>query len=146
MTLGISSLAKHYHSLYKSEKKRRYDDELEKINEKIIEAVNNGNQNILNVLEKNIEALSNETTQLNNKVEATIEELHKLKAGVLSIYKKEFTQDCRKLLDPAHIITYDEFQNVSRNHEVYNGLGGNHEGDEMFAIVKEKYQDQTTAK
>lgn len=36
----------------------------------------------------------------------------------------------KELLKPNHIITYDEFADYSKQHNLYNKLGGNHEGDE----------------
>ena len=51
---------------------------------------------------------------------------------------KNFKSDCRRLLDENHEITLDEWEEIDADHEAYNGLGGNHRGDELFELVKKK--------
>lgn len=60
-------------------------------------------------MQKSIEASNTKRKLLDEKVEITIKELSKIKSGLLSMYKKDFINDCRTLLEPSHIITYDEF-------------------------------------
>lgn len=79
------------------------------IDEKVAEAIATGNKDLLEKLQKHIEASDTERKILDDKVEITIEELKKIKSGLLSMYKKNFIANCRILLDPSHIITYDEF-------------------------------------
>lgn len=62
-----------------------------------------------------------------------------LRQGILALQKELFLKEGRDLLDPGHIITYDEFMAYTQQHLVYNGLGGNHEGDEQFSLVQTKY-------
>jgi len=64
-----------------------------------------------------------------------------LKAGLLSMQGKEFKAECRKLLDENHQITLDEWEELDADHEAYNGLGGNHRGDQLFEMVKKKAEN-----
>ena len=76
------------------------------------------------VLQKQISNLSNE--------------MKSLKKGLLSIQGKEFKANCRKLLEDGHEITLDEWEEIDADHEAYNGLGGNHKGDQLYGLVKKK--------
>lgn len=58
--------------------------------------------------------------------------------GLLSVQRRTFKEDCERLLDPNHIITLDEFQQITNDHDIYNALGGNHNGDQLFALIEEK--------
>ena len=51
-------------------------------------------------------------------------------------------REAAKLLEPEYHITYNEFMDFTKSHAVYNGLGGNHEGDQAYDAVKEKYYKQ----
>ena len=85
-----------------------------------------------------------------DKVTARIDEMEKrndkqdesldaLKRGVLALQKEIFLKEGRDLLEASHIITYEEYMAYSQQHAIYNGLGGNHEGDEQFKLVTKKY-------
>lgn len=58
--------------------------------------------------------------------------------GLLSVQRRSFKEDCEHLLDPEHVITLDEFQQITNDHDIYNALGGNHTGDQLFKLVEEK--------
>lgn len=60
-------------------------------------------------------------------------------AGLLFLQKRDLLKEAQQLLEPSHTITYDEFMEFTKAHSVYNGLGGNHEGDEAYEAVKKKY-------
>ena len=64
-----------------------------------------------------------------------------LKRGILSIQKKDFTNMCLELLDQNHDLTLEEYRQCSEEHEVYNRLGGNHDGDRLFALVQKKAEN-----
>lgn len=63
--------------------------------------------------------------------------------GMLSVQGQSFRSTCRRLLEPAHIITMDEFEQVANDHTTYNKLGGNHVGDQLFKQVEIKFSNQT---
>jgi len=52
-----------------------------------------------------------------------------IKAGILALWKKVVLEQGKMLLKDDHIITTDEYLSFSQDHDVYNKLGGNHEGD-----------------
>ena len=58
--------------------------------------------------------------------------------GLLSVQRRSFKEDCEHLLYPEHVITLDEFQQITNDHDIYNALGGNHTGDQLFKLVEEK--------
>lgn len=67
-------------------------------------------------------------------------EMSSLKAGILSIQGREFKAHCRQLLDPSHgPITTDEWEEITADHDAYNGLGGNHLGDQLYSSVEKKF-------
>lgn len=84
--------------------------------------------------EKNVERDSRIMETL-NKLTTSIDTLTE---GLLSVQRREFEADCHRLLDPDHNITLDEFQQITNDHDIYNKLGGNHSGDQLFSLVEEK--------
>ena len=75
---------------------------------------------------------------LQDQISVLTQDLSQLKAGMLSIQGKEFRANCRKLLAEDHEITLDEWEEIDADHEAYNGLGGNHRGDQLYSLVKKK--------
>lgn len=76
-------------------------------------------------------------------LEADVEihaEIDALRDGMLSLQGREFKADCRYLLSEGHIITLNEYESIVEEHRIYNSLGGNHEGDALFSMVKAKYE------
>ena len=65
-------------------------------------------------------------------------QLDALRKGILSMQKKEFIAECQALLDEDHEITLEEYQQCIEDHDAYNGLKGNHNGDSLFALVVQK--------
>lgn len=65
-----------------------------------------------------------------------------IKSGILSIQKKIFKQECRELLREGRILTLEEFEALQEEHNIYNSLGGNHDGDALFGMVREKATNQ----
>lgn len=68
--------------------------------------------------------------------------LNSLKRGLLSVQGRQFKADCKRLLDPNHVITIEEFQQINEDHEAYHALGGNHNGDAIFELVKKKAEEK----
>ena len=64
--------------------------------------------------------------------------LQSLKRGLLSVQGRQFKADCKRLLTEDHTITIDEYQQINEDHEAYHALGGNHNGDALFELVKKK--------
>ena len=80
------------------------------------------------------------------EIKADLEIVHNgmenLTKGVLSLQGKEFKNECRRLLEPDHEITVEEYETLVDEHETYNGLGGNHRGDALFKSVMKKWNRQ----
>ena len=91
-------------------------------------------KNLLNIVEKDRE----DRIEADKRIEDSID---KMQDGMLAIQGRNFKNDCHKLLEPGHEIFYKEYEQLLADHVVYNKLGGNHEGDELFAMVKAKYQN-----
>lgn len=61
-----------------------------------------------------------------------------LKKGILSIQKRDFKRLCEDLLKPGHNLTLEEYRQCCDEHDVYNRLGGNSDGDTLFELVRKK--------
>lgn len=86
--------------------------------------------------------LQKKDTNIEASIEVVTSQMENLTAGVLSMQGKEFRAKCRELLAPEHVITVDEFEEITEDHDAYNGLGGNHKGDILFNAVVEKFNKQ----
>lgn len=118
----ISSLSNKY-----TELEHEVDDQYTEITTEVSKAMVAGRDESKaddEVLQKQIFNLSNE--------------MKSLKKGLLSIQGKEFRANCRKLLEDGHEITLDEWEEIDADHEAYNGLGGNHKGDQLYGLIKKK--------
>lgn len=77
-----------------------------------------------------------------NQITTTLQDINNaiktITQGLLSVQRRSFKEDCEHLLDPEHVITLDEFQQITNDHDTYNALGGNHTGDQLFKLVEEK--------
>lgn len=73
-----------------------------------------------------------------------MEELEKsiytMRISVLAIWGKQFKGFCKELLEEEHQITLEEYRKCCEEHDLYNGLGGNHDGDTLFSLVTTKYE------
>ena len=72
-------------------------------------------------------------------------EVQILKGGVLAIQGDNFKEKCRKILnamDGGKHIDLKTYENLLRDHIAYNALGGNSDGDELFGLVKHRYENQ----
>jgi hypothetical protein len=83
------------------------------------------------------EKITNEIQNIENNV-------NKIIKGLLSVQGQTFRAACHRLLETNHSITVDEYEQIVRDHEAYNSLGGNHIGDNLFKLVETKFSNQTT--
>lgn len=96
------------------------------------------------MLKEVIQQSATEDAVIQKQVDDMKNELTAVKAGILSVQRKEFYAECRRLLRDNHQITLDEWEEVDADHEAYNGLGGNHKGDALFQMVKIKAESTLT--
>lgn len=119
---GASILLKHHLKLFKQELKRERDD-------------------LVSEIKKAYEAKDEEMRKAyESKDEDLCKEISNIKAGVLSIQRPLFINKCRTLLKNDHEISLEEFEDIDHEHDVYNSLGGNHDGDKLFSLVNRKYE------
>ena len=128
---AVTFLIKQYYSL----QKKVHNQQRDNFEAEIVEAINS--------------SLKKEQEKTNKEIASTKEEIlkvHKstdiLKTGLLNVQRKNFMEFCYLLLEPDHIITKEEYEDIEEDHEVYNALDGNHKGDELFRVVSEKYFNQ----
>ena len=106
------------------------DEQKKGMKEQMSECYNN----LLEVVQESEKKSYEEDIHIHNEID-------NIKSGVLSIEGRAFKDDCRRLLEPGHVITLPEYEAIQAEHIVYNSLGGNHEGDGLFRLVVKKYQN-----
>lgn len=99
---------------------------------------------IKNEIEKSCQSSAAGDEQLQKQIDESHIRMEALRMGILSIQGKNFCADCQRLLEDGHVITLDEFQSIDQDHEAYNALGGNHNGDHLFELVKRKAENNLT--
>ena len=98
-------------------------------------------------IEKMVKELFENVKLLNQGIisiqkQMAVDNVQALKSGVLSMQGKVFKADCRRLLEPNHIITEEEYEDIVNDHNSYHSLGGNHIGDSLFLSVMKKWNAQ----
>lgn len=76
-------------------------------------------------------------TELQNEIKI-------LKNGLLSIQGRTFKSNCKKLLEEGHEISLEEYEEITKDHDAYNSLGGNHNGDQLYQLVRQKVENSWT--
>lgn len=107
----------------------------------------NHDQKILDKINEMCNAVTARIDRLEQKME-TLEQRNAtqdanseiLKQGILSLQREIFLAAGKELLEAGHIISYEEYMAYTQQHTTYNKLGGNHEGDEQFKLVTQKYK------
>lgn len=100
-------------------------------------------QEVDNKLQETNQASEKRFQKIDDNFRAVSEEADVRRAGLLCLFKKTFVKDCDALLEKDHAITVEEYIQISKDHAVYNSLGGNHSGDERFKAVSRKYNEQS---
>ena len=75
------------------------------------------------------------------------EALVRINNGLLSVQSKSFREECKKLLGQEHgPITAEEMTQCTEDHTIYNAMGGNDMGDELYRLVTIKFNNQQNKK
>ena len=127
---GLGFLCKNYRKLYLKEKNHQKTQEQNDFYDKLIKAI----QESYELSKKDDKCLQKQIDEINECLKA-------LKTGILNIQGKAFKQECKKALEDGYEITLERFESIQEDHEVYNGLGGNHDGDSLFDLVEHKYKN-----
>lgn len=93
----------------------------------------------MKIMQQEIQTNKNDENLIEKKIDTLKDNLNTLKDGILSLQRKEFKEECRRLLNQEEAITYEQYTILQREHTVYNSLGGNHEGDQLFKLASMKY-------
>ena len=93
----------------------------------------------MKIMQKDIQTNKNDENLIEKKIDTLEDNLNTLKDGILSLQRKEFKEECRRLLNQEEAITYEQYTILQREHTVYNSLGGNHEGDQLFKLASMRY-------
>lgn len=118
---------KRFENLMKIEKTSQEQEFYNNLDKKIEEKIEDGYKK------------SREDDQvLQNEINDIVTIVKSLKKGMLSMQGRTFKDACRDALKEDHVLTLTEYENLDADHEAYNGLGGNHEGDALWALVQEK--------
>ena len=143
---GLTALSKYFYNLYKKEKSHQKTEEQNNFYQEIKNAITAERVVTQNCLDVNQQKSIECDQVLDQKVSNLKEKIDMLQDGILSIQGRDFKSDCRALLQPDHEITLDEYEQIIEDHEVYNNLGGNHKGDELFDLVTHKFDAGLTHK
>ena len=122
-------IVKKLYKLNKIEQEQRRKEFLEKMEKTIDEKMT---------------VLTQEDKNIYKEINKVHEEVEVLKGGMLSVHGNEFKNQCKRALAEDHEITLEEFDELEYEHAIYNSLGGNHTGDQLFALVKAKFEANLT--
>ena len=128
---GITIFYKHFLKLRKDEQIKGRNEFKEEIKQQM-------RQDFQEEFQRNRERdneIFSALTNLNTRLDT-------ITSGLLSVQRTSFENECKRLLDPEHIITIDEYQQLNSDHDIYHSLGGNHSGDHLFSLVEKKMQTQ----
>ena len=137
---GLTALCTYFYRLYKKERQRKKSNTEERFIKDVKELIEDNNHTIMKVIREEEEHFTHVDGQINSQMSQIQNDLSILTDGMLSIQGKQFKDECRSLLKEGHIITLQEYENITHEHDIYNALNGNHEGDNLYALVKVKYE------
>ena len=137
---GLTVAVGYFYKLYKKEKQSKKDETEERFISEVKELINDNNKSILKLVRDEEVASAKADAQMEDQMTKIQSDLAILTEGMLSIQGKQFKDECRMLLKEEHVITLQEFENITNEHRIYNILNGNHEGDSLYSLVKVKYE------
>ena len=86
--------------------------------------------------------LKAEVEVLKTSMEKITTSINAVSSGVLNMQGNIFKSECKELLQPGIVIEQAQYEKCMSDHNVYNSLGGNHDGDHLFNLVTAKYTHQ----
>lgn len=90
--------------------------------------------------------LRQELDTLQTSLKGVAEQVDKVTEGVLSVQGNIFKSECRSILEQDAPVTEGQYIKCMKDHSVYNSLGGNSDGDQLFHLVTELYKHQLLEK
>ena len=137
---GLTIVASYFYKLYKKEKQATKNEAEDRLIKEVKELINDNKKSIIKLVRDEEIASANADAQMESQMTKIQSDLAVLTEGMLSIQGKQFKDECRALLKEEHVITLQEFENITNEHRIYNTLKGNHEGDSLYSLVKVKYE------
>ncbi len=164
VSAGLAAALAKMKKRYQTGKKVEQDQELEPFKKQILDDVQELKEEVLGIVQEKEEEFEQEELLLNKGMKSLQEQLveshreiyeilEKSRAvsqnyrdlyleGLLYNLRKGYFADCERLLDPDYVITFDDFTQICADHNLYNRLGGNHQGDIYFKAIEDKYHHQ----
>jgi hypothetical protein len=139
---AVAFVVRHHVKLIIADKKRHETDMLKAIDEKFDQQNENMKEQMKECYSNLIEVVRESEARSEEEDRRIHHEIDIIKDGMLSVEGRAFRNECRRLLEEGHIITFNEYEAILAEHITYNNLGGNHEGDGLFSMVQAKYQNQ----
>ena len=132
VAVAITFIVKRHFKLeqkdYQQKQKERMDELRSQVKDEIIDQ-----------LDKEVTQLKEEDLKVHEEIVEIKHSVNTMTEGVLAIHGRDFKDECRRLLQPEHTITLDEYEQICKDHKIYNKLGGNDRGDALFEAVVTKY-------
>ena len=135
----LSGFVKHYYQLWKKEQESQKNEFWSNTKEEL-------KQYNRELLEQKQSLLSSEDARLQEAIKIVKESNENLLRAVLEVQKKQFKTDCKYFLENANNISFEEFENLQDEYEIYKSLGGNGPGHTLFDLIQEKYSSQMMQK
>lgn len=134
ITAGATCAARFFYKMYKDEKARQTADGRASISKEITDAIGAAVQDVRYNSSVEDEKLKENIICIQNK-------LNVLKHAILILYREPFEKMCEEALKKDHEITLAEFQELSHEHDIYKSLDGNSNGDTLYHLIEQKYQN-----
>lgn len=103
-------------------------------------------EKIIKDVDEKISTLSNASTSEDKVLHSQLDNLDakvdNMSKAILSMQGKQFRETCKELLQDNYVISTEEYLECIKDHDAYNGIGGNHQGDLLFKAVCKKYNSQ----
>lgn len=128
---GMGIAMKRLQKLYKDAKSSQHNKEKEEMLKEVDLKISQQNERM--------EKADAELTEKISRIEGNMDLMMQ---GMLSVQGQGFRSTCRRLLEPSHTISVEEFEQITADHATYNKLGGNHVGDALFQQVEYKFRNQ----
>ena len=161
VTAIYNKIKERYRAGKAIEEQKRFDDfkqsmelEFQSLKSEVLDIIQKKEQAILKEeaeISCGMKDLQNEIATSHNEIYRILETSREVSRGYRDLYqegllytlRRTFFTDCEELLRSNHVITFEEFKLITEDHDLYNRLGGNHQGDILFKAVEEKYHGQT---
>lgn len=140
----LTGVCRYLYTQIKAERQRKQTDFQMSLREDIQGAIAVDHEKLAASIAVELKTLSDKDTKFEEQITSLNETMQLIKTGLLSVQGATFKAQCRELLKPEHEITLAEYEQLVQDHHAYNALGGNHDGDQLFGLVKLKYENSIT--